>query len=633
MKLIKTIFLTGALTAALSLVSCAEWLDVNTDPENPTLESAEYQLELAHCEFYTNSAQQFAAWRSSMAMGDWTINISGGTYWSMSYWAPVDGITTTPYQWFLVGAGATLKDMYAKAMAAENWHYAGVAKVLLAYGYMLMTDLYGEMPYTQGLAESAIPEYDNGKTIYLGCFKDIDEAINLLSRSIDTNKMPSLAVGDFWNNGDVNKWSKLANLLKARWINKLIKKGEGSYLEGKYDRQAILDCLSKAMTSNADNTVINHTDDNGTTHDDLGWNEPVDYSPLFSVCGMNSGYMATKMLYDNLTNFDGLGVEDPRADHILPWAKSKKSDAAPKEIKWNVNGTWRRTLGVDMSSNIFSTGGPLRASYGSDDAADKKGIRNGDFFWINSSSADRLGDTVYVESTSTSKGYHAKSSLIYRRNNNKEGSEESGSFYSRVSAPTYVGTYAEACFIKAEVLFNTGDKSGAYTAYKEGIKASIELMNDKLKVWVNEDASLASCPSFTPIAQADIDNFLANGIGSSGDLTLGRILTQKRIALLFSVEIWNDMRRYDFNKSLFLGWNIAAYHDVNAAASQAIPAGQYFRRWRQCSHELNYNTDNLQAIGAEVPGADMSFVKEGKNCWNLKPDVWTINVWWDSDQQ
>lgn len=633
MKLIKTIFLTGALTAALSLVSCAEWLDVNTDPENPTLESAEYQLELAHCEFYTNSAQQFAAWRSSMAMGDWTRNISGGTYWSMSFWAPADGITTIPYQWFLVGAGATLKDMYAKAMAAENWHYAGVAKVLLAYGYMLMTDLYGEMPYTQGLSESAIPEYDNGKTIYLGCLKDIDEAIDLLSRSIDTNKMPSLAVGDFWNNGDVNKWSKLANLLKARWINKLIKKGEGSYLEGKYDRQAILDCLSKAMTSNADNTVINHTDDNGTTHDDLGWNEPVDYSPLFSVCGMNSGYMATKMLYDNLTNFDGLGVEDPRADHILPWAKSKKSDAAPKEIKWNVNGTWRRTLGVDMSSNIFSTGGPLRASYGSDDAADKKGIRNGDFFWINSSSADRLGDTVYVESTSTSKGYHAKSSLIYRRNNNKEGSEESGSFYSRVSAPTYVGTYAEACFIKAEVLFNTGDKSGAYTAYKEGIKASIELMNDKLKVWVNEDASLASCPSFTPIAQADIDNFLANGIGSSGDLTLGRILTQKRIALLFSVEIWNDMRRYDFNKSLFLGWNIAAYHDVNAAASQAIPAGQYFRRWRQCSHELNYNTDNLQAIGAEVPGADMSFVKEGKNCWNLKPDVWTINVWWDSDQQ
>ncbi|MBQ2490872.1 MAG: hypothetical protein II539_04180, partial [Muribaculaceae bacterium] len=40
------------------------------------------------------------------------------------------------------------------------------------------------------------------------------------------------------------------------------------------------------------------------------WGEPVDYSPLFSVSGMNAGYMATKMLEDNLTNFGGYGVED-----------------------------------------------------------------------------------------------------------------------------------------------------------------------------------------------------------------------------------------------------------------------------------------------------------------------------------
>ena len=35
---------------------------------------------------------------------------------------------------------------------------------------------------------------------------------------------------------------------------------------------------------------------------------------VFSVCGMNAGYMPTKMLYDNLTNFAGSGIEDPRAD-------------------------------------------------------------------------------------------------------------------------------------------------------------------------------------------------------------------------------------------------------------------------------------------------------------------------------
>jgi hypothetical protein len=617
MKLFKSILVSGLVIAAFSAVSCSKWLDVNTDPENPTLDAAEYQLELAHCEFYTNSATQFAAWRTGMAMGDWTRYNGGGNYWNVSYWYPVDGQVTTPYQWFFVGAGPTLKDLYTKAMAAENWHYAGVAQALLAYGYMLMTDLYGEMPYEDGLSQNALPVYSTGKTIYLGCFDQLDEAIELLQKPIDVS-LPPLSVGDFWNNGDTGKWLKLCYLLKARWINKLNKKGAGSYLEGKYDESTILECLSKAMQSNADNTVINHTDDNGTTHDFLGWDEPVDYSPLYSVCGMNAGYMVTKMLYDNLTDFDGLGVEDPRADHLIPWARSVKGADTPAEIKWSDDGLWRRSLGVDMLSNINSEGGPLRAAWD-----------NEKHFYINSDNPLRLGDTVYVECTSESKGYAAKKDLLYRRGGaNVDASAESGSFYSRVSSPTYVGTYMEACFIKAEVLFNKNDKAGAYAAYKEGIKAAIELMNDKLKVWVSEDPTLAACPSFTPMSEIDIQYFLANGIGTAADITLGRIMTQKRLALQFSVENWNDMRRYDFNKNIFLGWDIPAYHFKVAAAEKAIPAGKAYRRWRQCSHEYNYNSKNLIAIGLEVPGADNSL-----DNWNRADDAWTIPVWWDSDQK
>lgn len=618
MKLFKSILLGGLVIAAFSVTSCNKWLDVNIDPENPTLDAAEYQLELAHCQFYTNSATQFAAWRTGMAMGDWTRYNGGGNYWHVSYWNPVEGQVTTPYQWFFVGAGPTLKDLYAKAMAAENWHYAGVAQVLLAYGFMLMTDLYGEMPYEDALSQNALPVYSTGKTIYLGCFERIDEAIELLQKDIDTVHLPSLSVGDSWNNGDVNKWLKLAYLLKARWCNKLNKKEAGSYKDGKYDEATILDCLSKAMQSNADNTIVNHTDDNGATHDYLGWDEPVDYSPLYSVCGMNAGYMVTKMLYDNMTDFAGLGVEDPRADKIIPWARSAKTATTPAEIKWNSNETWRRSLGVDMLSNINNEGGPLRAAWNKDK-----------HFYIDSKNELRLGDTVYVECTSESKGYAAKKDLLYRRGGvSYDESAESGTFYTRVSSPTYVGTYAEACFIKAEVLFKKGDKGGAYNAYKEGIKASIELMNTKLNAWVSEDATLASCPSFTPMADADINNFLNNGIGTQAELTLGHIMTQKRIAMLFSVETWNDMRRYDYNSDIFFGWGIPAYHYVSADAMKAIPEGKQYRRWRQCSHEYNYNAKNLIAIGAEVPGANLA----EKN-WNTADDAWTIPVWWDSDQK
>ena len=622
MKLIKSIILCGICMMALALTSCDSWLDVNTDPENPSSASATYENRLAHIEFYTNSGTQFAAWRSTMSMGDWTRNYNGSTYWHMSYWNPQQGAVTTAYQWWFVGAACNIQDMYEKAMADEAWHYAGVARVIYAYGFMLMTDLHGEMPFTEALGEDATPSYDNGKTIYIGCLKALDEGLELLSKS-QNPALPALSVGDWWCGGDVQKWIKFGNLLKARWINKLNKKGTGSYLDGKYDAQAILDALAKGPQSTADNAIIYHTDDNSTTHDNLGWDEPVDYSPLYSVSGMNSGYMATKMLYDNLTNFGGYGVEDPRADKILPWAYSP--NAAEGEYK--LKDGWRRTLGVDMVSQASPSlvNGPIRASY----SADKK-------WFIETELPERLGDTVYVEATSSSKGYAANRDIMYRRLNVLTGAAgedvltaaESGTYYTRVSSPTYLGTYAEACFIKAEVLFKQGDKNGAFAAYKEGIKSSMEQMNIKLNLWCNEDAGLKACPSFTPMEQADIDNFLANGIGSASDLTLGHILTQKRIALNFSVEIWNDMRRYDFDPELFFGWGIPALHDVNAAALKGIPAGKGFRRWRQCSHEFNYNAANLQEIGHQVPGANMSLPQ-----WNQADDAWTINVWWDSDQE
>ena len=615
MKILKTILLSGVGLVGLTLSSCDSWLNVNEDPENPTSDTAPYQSRLAHIEFYTNSANQFAAWRSSMSMGDWTRYYDGGTYWNMSLWYPTSNIVTTSYQWWFCGAACNVDDMYQKAMNAEAWHYAGVAKIINAYGFMLMADIYGEMPYTQACGQYALPEYDNGKTIYLGCLKDIDEGLELLAKTQGTG-LPTLSEGDSWNNGDVDKWIRLGNLLKARYCLKLSKKQPGSYREGKYDVDAILAALAKGPQSNSDNTVVWHTDDNSATHDNLGWDEPVDYSPLYSVCGMNGGYIVTKMLYDNLTNFAGYGVEDPRADRIIPWALSKKSDKAVKEIKWD--GNWRRSLGVDMTSDACPNfqGGPLRAGYGESG------------WWIDSEEPSRLGDTVYVECTSTSKGYAAASDLLYRRNNKYDNSKESGSFYTRVSSPTYIGTYSEACFIKAEVLFNKGDKSGAYEAYKEGIKASMEQMNVSLQSWVSGDQNLADCPSFRPMSQSEMDNFLANGIGTSGNLTLGKILTQKRIALHFSVEIWNDMRRYDFNPEYFLGWAVPAYHSQVVKATQAIPDGKQFRRWIQCSHELNYNSKNLHAIGNQVPGADMD-----REQWNAAEDAWTINVWWDSDQQ
>ena len=613
MKIVKSILLSFA--GLLSFTSCTDWLDVNVDPNIPTAESATIETRLAHCEFYMNSAYQFAGMRSYMAMGDMTMNSRTSTYGGMSQWLPVNGINTTPYQWFLVGVGPNLQDLYDKAMMQGAYHYAGASRLIHAYGYMLMTDLYGEMPYTDGLGQNALPKYDTGKTIFLGCLTEIDEAIALFQKTQEPST-PSLAVGDSWNNGDVSKWLKMAYLLKARWINHLSKKGAGSYKDGKWDANEILACLSKAHASNSDNTIYQHTDANGPTHDVLGWDEPVDYCPLFSVLGMNANYFTTQMLINNFTNFAGNNVEDPRADKVIPWAYSQKGPNSPMGLKWS--GNWRRSAGIDMNTLIRTQGAPYASSFSSSKA-----------WYCDSKDPGRQGDTIYVNMISGSKGYLSNKDLLNRKLASDDRSATSGGFYVRPSSPTYIAAYHEACFIKAEVLFKQNHASGAFEAYKEGIKASIDAMNQKLKAWCSEDDGLRKCPSFTPIEQVDIDNYIANGIGTAGNLTLGKIMTQKRMAMLFSVEIFNDMRRYDYSEEIFLNWHIPAEYYVNTEAQKAIPLGKHFRSWRQSSHETNYNKDNLQLIGSQVPGANM---KDG-TFWNLDDAVWSVNVWWDSNQE
>lgn len=626
MKTINKLFLSVLAVIGLSVTSCEKWLDVNTDPENPTAETSTYDGLLGNVEFYTNSAHQFADWRTGQSMGDWTGCYGRGNYANASYWLPASGWVTTPYQWWFVGAYVNIPQLIEKAEAAEAWHYAAAARVIKAYGFMLMTDLYGEMPYEEAAGVDptiTAPKYANGKTIYLGCLNDIDEALKLFDKDQNT-AAATLAVGDWWMNGNVAQWKKFANFLKARWILKLSKKASGSYKDGKYDEDAILAALEASFASSTENAVLHHTDNNSTTHDHLGWDEPVDYSPLYSVCGMNWGYLPTKMLYDNLTDFDGLGVEDPRADHLLPWREAsvpmQPGDAVDPRLKYTEDGKWFRGLGVDLSEPIFSQKGPLRTY------VDKNGK-----WYCDSDNPVRKADTVYVEMTSSSKGYAGNKDLLYRRSAKGPERAYSGSFYTRVSSPTYLGTYAEACFIKAEVLFKKGEKPAAFSAYKAGIEASINLMNEQLKAWVAEDASLKDCPSFRPMEQDDIDNFLANGIGTAADLTLARILTQKRLHLMHSIEVWNDMRRYDFAEDKFLNWHIAADHFVSTDALKAIPEGKFLRRWMQCSHELNYNSENLKAIAEEVKlyGENIDLTRDQ---WNNADDVWTVNVWWDSDK-
>lgn len=135
-------------------------------------------------------------------------------------------------------------------------------------------------------------------------------------------------------------------------------------------------------------------------------------------------------------------------------------------------------------------------------------------------------------------------------------------WHSRNIAPLQMLTYAEAQFIKAEALLNS-NRSAAYDAYLNGIRASMT------KLGVSVDA---------------VNSYLQNELISMGsaNLQLRDIMMQKYIALYLQMETWNDMRRYQYDASIYPG--------LNKPVINQIPGEPWIQRSNIADDEPGTNT-------------------------------------------
>ncbi|MCM1297664.1 MAG: SusD/RagB family nutrient-binding outer membrane lipoprotein [Muribaculaceae bacterium] len=616
MKLYKSILI--GIAGVFSLTSCSDWLDINVN--TPTDMSAPYYQRLSWIEYYSNQCYQTSAEIANYISGNYGHNSLTHARGGFSAWNMSNSRSQTVAQSWYNGAVPNFKVYFETAEAAGANHYVGVGHLLYAYGFSVINDFLGESPMSDAGSSSFTPRYDTGKEMFQQIIEHIDLGIEYLQKEQAVGAV-SLAVNDYIGNGDVQKWIKFGYLFKARMLNKLLKKGAGNAADLKYDADEILRCLEKAPQSNDDALIINHTDLNDTgSKDQLGINERLDFNTMFSNTGMNNNSYFSKMAEDNLTNFANSGVEDPRADRILPWVRSVKTATTPADIKWSEDGKWRRAKGLDLQSTIRSAGAPYSSTF---DATENR--------WIcKNASEARQGDTIYVIVRASSKGYSGNPDLLARTIKGNDNSATSSSFFFRAITPGFFSSYHEACFLKAEVLFRKGDKSGAHTAYTNAVKAHMDLMNRALNVWVNDNpAATNGCPSFQPMTQQEIDNFILNGLGDANSLSLGKIMTQKHITMFCTLETWNDMRRYDFDPEIFFNYDKPGEYMTNYNSQQTkIPMGKYPRRMQINAAETTYNLDMVNAIASKVPGANVSYA----GSWQYAPEIWTVPVWWDSEQ-
>jgi hypothetical protein len=131
------------------------------------------------------------------------------------------------------------------AFNGSNANQIAVARILRAYRFSLLTDRYGDMPYSQALLGESQPVFDTQEEIYNGLFTELAEAVNQFDNGAPVK-------GDILFDGDQARWKKFANSFRLILALRLSK------IDAAKGEQEFNDAL------NADGGVFDSNDDNAT---------------------------------------------------------------------------------------------------------------------------------------------------------------------------------------------------------------------------------------------------------------------------------------------------------------------------------------------------------------------------------
>lgn len=204
--------MTGVMALMLSLGACDSYLDINENPNSPAAGNLNPDL------IFPGAEMAFAN-----SYGDY-LRITGG-YFAQHYSQYFGTSNYMDYSQFIQSAvrssnnfsnlsTRTLQNLSTViAMAEEREQYGTVlaATVLRVASYQTFIDCYGEIPYSEALdIDNLTPKYDDGKDVYSGLIKELDEALSKV------NGIESVCTNFLLPGERAAEWVKVANALKLR---------------------------------------------------------------------------------------------------------------------------------------------------------------------------------------------------------------------------------------------------------------------------------------------------------------------------------------------------------------------------------------------------------------------------------
>lgn len=334
MKILHKISWVPLLAFAVMFSACEDFLDVNVDPNNPTEVSPALLL---------TSAQSYMAYTVG---GD--VNRYTGIF--VQHYAGVQGQSQEEYDiynfnddetnnfWRFGMYAGSLGDMDLLIKEADETgspHYSGIAKVMTAYGIGLMTDLFGQVPYSQAFqfSDNVQPTYDNQETLYATIETLLNDGIADLSAATSTFVPGG---DDLVFGGDMDKWIRFANFIKVRYYNhKSLRDPQGS-------AQSVLNLLDGSdpiFESMADNAAF------------VFFASPNSTNPLFQFEQQRGQIAVSDVVLDEFM----IPLSDPR----IPLYAATIADGISYAGAPNGSAT------QDQSHSLYSAVGPFHASQAS----------------------------------------------------------------------------------------------------------------------------------------------------------------------------------------------------------------------------------------------------------------------------
>lgn len=143
--------------------------------------------------------------------------------------------------------------------------YMHLIKIVAANGTSKITDLYGDVPYSEAFRSRApeqvlFPKFDNQQAIYTAILADLKAASAFLSSFTlnDSSEHKALATQDLLNHGDIDKWLKLSNSLRLRFAMR-ISDADASLASATVSEVA----NAPLVLTNADNIFVDAASPNG----------------------------------------------------------------------------------------------------------------------------------------------------------------------------------------------------------------------------------------------------------------------------------------------------------------------------------------------------------------------------------